>query len=189
MQLIWPTRDASVAIASGIEARMIEAEAAYKAGEHRAVHSEAESGAHRRWRRRTRRRTLTDPGTNVDARKSALPRARVLAVRTRLSRRRHASPHSPVSAHGGDGLPDGRVAQGRQLRNGRELPGSAGGGEQSERGGGSRRAPIARHRSTSVVPRSVNGVRRLPNPVLLGCALSCTLAVQRIARRIYSGRA
>jgi hypothetical protein len=32
VQLIWPTRDASVSIASGIEARMYEAEAAYKAG-------------------------------------------------------------------------------------------------------------------------------------------------------------
>ncbi|MBC7671506.1 MAG: hypothetical protein H7247_03715 [Polaromonas sp.] len=31
-QLIWPTRDASIAIASGTEARMLEAEAAYKAG-------------------------------------------------------------------------------------------------------------------------------------------------------------
>ncbi len=32
VQLVWPTRDASVSIASGIEARMYEAEAAYKAG-------------------------------------------------------------------------------------------------------------------------------------------------------------
>jgi starch-binding outer membrane protein, SusD/RagB family len=32
VQLVWPTRDASVALASGTEARMIEAEAAYKAG-------------------------------------------------------------------------------------------------------------------------------------------------------------
>ncbi|MBV9880564.1 MAG: hypothetical protein JO180_08705 [Gemmatirosa sp.] len=33
VQLIWPTRDAPVSIASGIEARMIEAEAALKAGD------------------------------------------------------------------------------------------------------------------------------------------------------------
>ncbi len=33
VQLIWPTRDSSVAIASGTEARMIEAEAALKAGD------------------------------------------------------------------------------------------------------------------------------------------------------------
>ena len=33
VQLIWPTRDSSVAIASGIEARMIEAEAALKAND------------------------------------------------------------------------------------------------------------------------------------------------------------
>lgn len=32
VQLIWPTRDASVTIAGGIEARMLEAEAAYRAG-------------------------------------------------------------------------------------------------------------------------------------------------------------
>jgi starch-binding outer membrane protein, SusD/RagB family len=32
VQLIWPTRDASVTIAGGVEARMIEAEAAFKAG-------------------------------------------------------------------------------------------------------------------------------------------------------------
>jgi hypothetical protein len=32
VQLIWPTRDSSVALVKGIEARMIEAEAAYKAG-------------------------------------------------------------------------------------------------------------------------------------------------------------
>ena len=32
VQLVWPTRDASVSIASGIEARMYEAEAGYKAG-------------------------------------------------------------------------------------------------------------------------------------------------------------
>jgi hypothetical protein len=32
VQLVWPTRDASVTIASGVEARLIEAEAAYRAG-------------------------------------------------------------------------------------------------------------------------------------------------------------
>ncbi len=32
VQLIWPTRDAPVAIVRGVEARMVEAEAAYKAG-------------------------------------------------------------------------------------------------------------------------------------------------------------
>ena len=32
VQMIWPTRDASVTIASGVEARMIEAEAAFRAG-------------------------------------------------------------------------------------------------------------------------------------------------------------
>ena len=32
VQLIWPTREASVTIAGGVEARMIEAEAAYRAG-------------------------------------------------------------------------------------------------------------------------------------------------------------
>ncbi|MEO7103775.1 MAG: hypothetical protein ABI119_10575 [Gemmatimonadaceae bacterium] len=33
IQLIWPTRDASVTIAGGVEARMIEAEAAFRAGD------------------------------------------------------------------------------------------------------------------------------------------------------------
>ncbi len=33
IQLVWPTRDASVTIAGGIEARMIEAEAAFRAGD------------------------------------------------------------------------------------------------------------------------------------------------------------
>jgi hypothetical protein len=64
VQLIWPTRDAPVAIVSGIEARMIEAEAAYKAGTYALMvqklnQARTEGGV------AGLPATLTDPGTNV----------------------------------------------------------------------------------------------------------------------------
>ncbi|MDB4913866.1 MAG: RagB/SusD protein [Gemmatimonadetes bacterium] len=64
VQLLWPTRDASVSLASGVEARMIEAEAAYKAGNFAGMITKLNQA-------RTDAAitgltaTLVDPGTNV----------------------------------------------------------------------------------------------------------------------------
>jgi hypothetical protein len=74
VQLIWPARDAPVAITSGVEARMIEAEAAYKAANYplfiqklnQARTDMAVAGL---------AANLTDPGTNV-ARENLLFRER-----------------------------------------------------------------------------------------------------------------
>ena len=64
VQLVWPTRDASVSIASGIEARMYEAEAAYKAGNftlfiQKLNQARTEGGV------AGLAANLTDPGTNT----------------------------------------------------------------------------------------------------------------------------
>jgi hypothetical protein len=64
VQLVWPTRDASVSIASGIEARMYEAEAAYKAGNFALLiqklnQARTEGGV------AGLAANLTDPGTNT----------------------------------------------------------------------------------------------------------------------------
>jgi starch-binding outer membrane protein, SusD/RagB family len=74
VQLIWPTRDASVSIASGIEARMYEAEAAYKAGNNtlfvqKLNQARTEGGV------AGLAANLTDPGTNA-AREDLLFRER-----------------------------------------------------------------------------------------------------------------
>jgi hypothetical protein len=74
IQLIWPTRDAPISLTSGVEARMIEAEAAYKAG-NAALFVQKLNQA------RTERvvtglaANLTDPGNNV-ARENLLFRER-----------------------------------------------------------------------------------------------------------------
>lgn len=64
VQLIWPTRDASVTIAGGVEARMIEAEAAFRAGNPSGAiaklnQARSEGGV------AGLAATLTDPGTDV----------------------------------------------------------------------------------------------------------------------------
>jgi len=64
VQLIWPVRDASVTIAGGVEARMIEAEAAFKAGNNTLMmqklnQARTEGGVS------GLPATLTDPGTDV----------------------------------------------------------------------------------------------------------------------------
>ncbi len=74
VQLIWPARDASIAIASGIEARMYEAEAAYKTGNYtlfiqKLNQARTEGGVV------GLTANLTDPGTNV-ARENLLFRER-----------------------------------------------------------------------------------------------------------------
>jgi hypothetical protein len=74
VQLIWAARDASIAIASGIEARMYEAEAAYKAGNstlfiQKLNQARTEGGV------AGLTANLTDPGTNV-ARENLLFRER-----------------------------------------------------------------------------------------------------------------
>ena len=74
VQLIWPTRDASVSIAGGVEARMYEAEAAYKAGNNALLiqklnQARTEGGV------TGLAATLTDPGTNT-AREDLLFRER-----------------------------------------------------------------------------------------------------------------
>ena len=74
VQLVWPTRDASVSIASGIEARMYEAEAAYKAGNNtlfiqKLNQARTEGGV------AGLTANLTDPGTSV-ARENLLFRER-----------------------------------------------------------------------------------------------------------------
>jgi hypothetical protein len=74
VQLIWPTRDASVSIASGIEARMIEAEAAYKAG-NTALFVQKLNQARTEGGVAGLPATLTDPATNV-ARENLLFRER-----------------------------------------------------------------------------------------------------------------
>jgi starch-binding outer membrane protein, SusD/RagB family len=74
VQLIWPTRDASIAIASGIEARMLEAEAAYKAGNY-TLFVQKLNQARTEGAVAGLAATLTDPGTNV-ARENLLFRER-----------------------------------------------------------------------------------------------------------------
>ncbi|MEP6495075.1 MAG: RagB/SusD family nutrient uptake outer membrane protein [bacterium] len=74
VQLIWPTRDASVAIASGIEARLIEAEAANKAG-NTALFVQKLNQARTEGGVAGLTATLTDPGTAV-ARENLLFRER-----------------------------------------------------------------------------------------------------------------
>jgi hypothetical protein len=64
VQLIWPTRDASVSIASGVEARMYEAEAAYKAG-NTALFIQKLNQARTEGGVAGLTANLTDPGTNV----------------------------------------------------------------------------------------------------------------------------
>lgn len=63
VQMIWPTRDAPVTIVGGIEARMIEAEAAFRAGNtalaiQKLNQARTESGV-------AGLTTLTDPGTDA----------------------------------------------------------------------------------------------------------------------------
>ena len=74
VQLIWPARDASIAIASGIEARMYEAEAAYKAGNY-TVFIQKLNQARTEGGIAGLTANLTDPGTNV-ARENLLFRER-----------------------------------------------------------------------------------------------------------------
>jgi starch-binding outer membrane protein, SusD/RagB family len=74
VQLIWPTRDASVSIASGIEARMYEAEAAYKAGNY-ALFIQKLNQARTEGGVAGLAANLTDPGTNT-ARENLLFRER-----------------------------------------------------------------------------------------------------------------
>lgn len=64
VQLIWPTRDASVTIAGGVEARMIEAEAAYKAANY-ALFIQKLNQARTEGGVAGLQANLTDPGTNV----------------------------------------------------------------------------------------------------------------------------
>lgn len=84
IQLIWPTRDASVTIAGGVEARLIEAEAAYKASNvalfiQKLNQARSEGGV------TGLAATLTDPGTNV-ARENLLFRERAFWLFGRGSR-------------------------------------------------------------------------------------------------------
>ena len=74
VQLVWPTRDASVSIASGIEARMYEAEAAYKAGNN-ALFIQKLNQARTEGGIAGLAANLTDPGTNA-AREDLLFRER-----------------------------------------------------------------------------------------------------------------
>jgi hypothetical protein len=83
-QLIWATRDASVTIAGGVEARMIEAEAAYKAGNYtlfiqKLNQARTEGGV------TGLAANLTDPGANV-ARENLLFRERAFWLFGRGSR-------------------------------------------------------------------------------------------------------
>jgi hypothetical protein len=84
IQLVWPTRDASVTIAGGVEARMIEAEAAYKTGNFAGLiqklnQARTEGGV------TGLQATLTDPGTAV-ARENLLFRERAFWLFGRGSR-------------------------------------------------------------------------------------------------------
>jgi hypothetical protein len=74
IQLIWPTRDASVSIASGVEARMYEAEAAYKAGNN-ALFIQKLNQARTEGGVAGLAANLTDPGSNT-AREDLLFRER-----------------------------------------------------------------------------------------------------------------
>lgn len=83
-QLIWPTRDASVTIVGGVEARMIEAEAAYKASNYtlfiqKLNQARTEGGV------LNLAANLIDPGTNV-ARENLLFRERAFWLFGRGSR-------------------------------------------------------------------------------------------------------
>jgi starch-binding outer membrane protein, SusD/RagB family len=64
VQLIWPTRDSSVTIAGGVEARMIEAEAAYRAGSFLLM-TQKLNQARTEGGRAGLPATLTDPGTTA----------------------------------------------------------------------------------------------------------------------------
>jgi hypothetical protein len=84
VQLIWPTRDASVTIAGGVEARMIEAEGAYKAGNYtlfiqKLNQARTEGGV------TGLTANLADPGTNT-AREGLLFRERAFWLFGRGSR-------------------------------------------------------------------------------------------------------
>ena len=131
VQLKWPVRDASVTIVGGVEARLIEAEAAYKAGNpalmvQKLNQARTEGGV------TGLAANLTDPGTNSGARRPDLPRARLLALLHGPPRRRPAPPDQVLQPAGGQRLPDGHVAQGWPVRHRRQLPRAAGRGDEPE---------------------------------------------------------
>jgi hypothetical protein len=108
-----------VDVANGIDARMIEAESALRAGNvtrwleiHNALRAtppklgEIQPAA---------MPALVDPGSEA-ARERALPREGVLDVQPRPAVGRHAPPHQAVRTHRGHRVPAGYSLQGRQLR-------------------------------------------------------------------------
>ena len=126
-QQIWAGRSDPVPLVSGIDARLIEAEARLQAGDFagmmtilnalrtgrpddRPAQGRRDAGARRRADHQGRRRD------------GVLPREGVLGLRSRPASVRSAPSHSPVRSHAGSGLPDRRVPQGRQLRGGRQPP-------------------------------------------------------------------
>ena len=122
VQLVWPIRESSVAITSGIEARMIEAEAQLAAGN--TAGALATLNAARTTV--TGLTPLTDAGT-ADARVNQLFRERAIWLFGRGYRlgdmRRLIRQYGRSAA---SGVPGRRVAQGRELWHRRELPGPAG---------------------------------------------------------------
>ena len=131
VQLVWPARESSVAITSGMEARMIEAEAQLRA--QNTAGALATLNAARATV--TGLTPLVDAGTDA-ARVNQLFRERAIWLFGRGYRvgdmRRLIRQYGRTRRAG---LPDRRVAQGRQLRHRRELPGAAGRAEQPERPG------------------------------------------------------
>ena len=128
VQLVWPLRESSFALTSGVEARMIEAEAQLAAGNTAGALATLN----------TARTTVTgltplvDAGT-TDARVNQLFRERAIWLFGRGYRlgdmRRLVRQYGRTAERR---LPGRRVAQGRQLRHRRELPGAAGRAEQPE---------------------------------------------------------
>ena len=108
---------------------MIEAEAQLRAGNAAGVAGHAERA---RARRSPASRRSPMPARDA-ARVDQLFRERAFWLFGRGHRAGRPAPaHPAVQPRREHGLPDGRVAQGRQLRHRRHHPGAAGGAEQSE---------------------------------------------------------
>ena len=126
-QKIWTTREAPIVMVSGIDARLIEAEAKLQANDIAGMTTILNT-------LRTTQQTLgvfkpatmaalATPATQGCGGEPVLPRESVLAVCSRSAAERHASSHSPVREDAGSGVPGGAVPQGRHLRHRRQLAG------------------------------------------------------------------
>ena len=129
LQQIWKNRDDAVALAAGIDARMIEAEAKLNGGDipgMMSILNAARAAPPRLGWRAAARRAAGAAGACHAGRggQPVLPREGLLAILARLPAERHAPARSPVQADAGQGLPERTALQGRHVRLGRELPGA-----------------------------------------------------------------